>query len=311
MDGCVRGSKARSNYRLLCLECLEDRFLLSPLAALPPDPAAATVAQQAAPAGAPSASSPDTTTRTSPAPLVSDAADRQAAAVIPKTPPPALHPALATVAVTPPVTSLPEVIAAAYPSPHDDDSHAAEYAEHEDNLAATLQGVTLASCAGTLSQGLDPNADGTYHCDPIVLPQVGVGIVLATLPASWEAALGLGSDHVAHAALLAQPAAAAAAKAAPKAPILLPAFLGPLAGVAPFDLVKLEKGVDAFFTHLTELANEWAVPQLATRAVPWFVAVTAVALEVARRRRKAAAENLHPDATGLIGWPGPFSGDET
>jgi hypothetical protein len=69
----------------------------------------------------------------------------------------------------------------------------------------------------------------------------------------------------------------------------------PLAGLLPVDLKLLQQSVDAFFTHLSQLAEDHPPVQLCLKMAPWLGITVVAAWEFALLTQRKKAEELNPE----------------
>jgi hypothetical protein len=69
----------------------------------------------------------------------------------------------------------------------------------------------------------------------------------------------------------------------------------PLAGLLPLDLKLLQQNVDAFFTQLSQLAEDNPPAGLCLKMIPWLGITVMAAWEIALLARKKKAEELNPE----------------
>jgi hypothetical protein len=84
----------------------------------------------------------------------------------------------------------------------------------------------------------------------------------------------------------------------------------PLAGVLPLDLRQLQQNVDAFFTHLAELAQDTDSRELVLRLAPWLAVTTVAAWSITYLPRRRATSATGPELPVPDSFPLPLDEDE-
>jgi hypothetical protein len=308
MEGYTRRTRCRSRSHPLSLEVLEDRFLLSAIGY----PAEGMGAPMPASGGQPPAA-------VSSSPAASQdqkAANRAAASPSPGSSPsthssPPTPQGGASVLSWPAISGAPPGAATLQFNPDAGDRGSGLNDHDGDSL---YQGAVVASLVGMYYCSPVGNGLGTNDCTTEPLPGAAPVPSHAAVPslAPSGAAMGLREATPTIAGPPPRPEGVgaevgialvpgnreppnAAVEAAPVEPqglpptaendrVLLPAGL-PLAGLLPIDLDTIRRAADAFFTRLTDLAQDPSLGHSAVRVVPWLGVLTVVAYEWARMHR--------------------------